>query len=400
MGHRDFVSFVVILSLIFAFGSNWHASAQPSALTKALREIESKICRSFGASCKAKHATHDKKNRASVAAKPSRTSVAAKPSRTSVAAKPSRTNAAKVQKAFTEPKGMPPLPPQNPFVKPVEILRVPLPKIKPQKLATVILPPVVGPPTRLHPGGPLTIILEELAPAPSNQALRQIPDLGRKLLALRIYLRTGSRLKQRWSWTDEQIKAFQGSAEQQALLAEVAAVSTYFAQANPSFQIYVNTNIRSLDAQIRSWNSNESVGVAADEILSKWKDEFGTEPQAWAKLDSKKVRIWLKRFDGTNRANIAAPGLSFHGQARAIDFQVMQNGTIIASTYSKQIDHDWRTPKWDIKLRESISAAGPSFRGPLTSPDEPWHYEYDPGNRSAVKDNSVIESPRGVQAIK
>jgi hypothetical protein len=244
------------------------------------------------------------------------------------------------------------------------------------------------------------MILEELAPAPADQALKQIPDLGRKLLALRIYLQTGSRLERRWSWTDEQIKAFQGSAEQQALLAEIAAVSAHFAQANPGFQIFVNTKIRSLDVQIRNWNSNESVGIAADEILSRWKDEFGSDMQAWAKLDSKKVRIWLKSVDGTNRATMAAPGLSFHGQARAIDFQVMQNGTVIASTNSKQIDRDWRATKWDIKLRESILAAGPSFRGPLTSPDEPWHYEYDPGNRSTVKENSVIERPRGVRAIK
>jgi hypothetical protein len=189
-------------------------------------------------------------------------------------------------------------------------------------------------------------------------------------------------------WTDEEIKAFKASAEQQALVNEVAAVSAHFAQTNPGFQIYVNTNVRSLGDQIRSWNSNESVGIAAEEMLSKWNDQFGADAQNWNDLDPKKVRKWLYGFEGISRPAIAAPGLSFHGQARAIDFQVMQNGTIIASTNSKQIERDWRATKWDLKLKESILAAGPSFRGPLTSPDEPWHYEYDPGNRTAVKESS------------
>jgi hypothetical protein len=232
---------------------------------------------------------------------------------------------------------------------------------------------------------PLTLMLEELAPAPANQALRNIPDLGRRLLALRIYLRAGSKLAQRWSWTDEEIKAFKASPEEHALMDEIAAISAHFEQTNPGFEIYVNDNIRSLDVQIRNWNNNDSVEIAADEILSKWNGEFGSDPQGWNTLDPKKVRSWLYNFEGANRPAMAAPGLSLHGQARAIDFQVKQKGTIIAGTDSKQIERDWRATKWDLKLKESILAAGPSFRGPLISPDEPWHYEYDPRNRNAVK---------------
>src|SRR5262249_12615173 len=119
-----------------------------------------------------------------------------------------------------------------------------------------------------------------------------------------------------------------------------------------------------------------------------WNDQFGTDAQSWNTLDPKRIRNWLNSFEGTSRPAMAAPGLSMHGQARAIDFQVKQNGKIIASTDSKQIERDWRTPKWDLKLKESILAAGPSFRGPLTSPDEPWHYEYDAQNRTATKENS------------
>jgi len=53
-------------------------------------------------------------------------------------------------------------------------------------------------------------VLAKLAPSPSSDALRQIPELGRKLLALRSYVRYGAKIADRWSWTKEQIKAFEG----------------------------------------------------------------------------------------------------------------------------------------------------------------------------------------------
>jgi len=234
-------------------------------------------------------------------------------------------------------------------------------------------------------GDLLAELLTELAPPPSDEALVEIPDIGRKLLALRSYMRARSKLADRWSWTEEEVKNFQGSAEQQALLTELAAVSAHFAQANPGYEIYVNTRVRSLDVQIRNWNSNESVGSAAEEILAAWKDEFGADAQNSGKLDPAPLRTWLYHFTITNHANIAAPGLTLHGQARAIDFQVMQDGKIIAGANSQQIEKVWRTDKWDVRLKESILAAGPSFNGPLVSPNEPWHYDYDPTARIAAK---------------
>jgi hypothetical protein len=57
----------------------------------------------------------------------------------------------------------------------------------------------------------LDAVLAKLAPPPSDEALTQIPDLGRKLLALRSYVRYGPKIVDRWSWTKEQIKAFQKS---------------------------------------------------------------------------------------------------------------------------------------------------------------------------------------------
>src|SRR5262245_24604125 len=65
----------------------------------------------------------------------------------------------------------------------------------------------------------LDSVLAKLAPPPSGGALIQIPDPGRKLLALRSYVRYGAKIADRWSWTEEQIKVFQGSPGQMALLA-------------------------------------------------------------------------------------------------------------------------------------------------------------------------------------
>ena len=223
---------------------------------------------------------------------------------------------------------------------------------------------------------PMEALIEQLAPPPSDLALADIPDMGRKLLALRSYVRSARNIDKRWSWTESEIEAFQGSAEQNALLAEVAAVSAHFAAANPGYEIYANTRVRSLDVQIDHWNNNDSVGVAAAEILAAWEKDHGTTAEE--SIGPDQLRAWLSAFQGAKRSNLAAPGLSAHGRGHAIDFQVMKDGQIVAGADSRQIETVWRSDEWDVKLKESMDAAGPSFTGPLTSPNEPWHYNYDP----------------------
>jgi hypothetical protein len=216
-------------------------------------------------------------------------------------------------------------------------------------------------------------VLAELAPPPSGVALAQIPDPGRKLLALRSYLRSGAKIADRWSWTAERIKTFEGSPEQQALLAEIAAVNAHFSTANPGYAIYVHGTVRSLDEQLASWNRNESVGEGGKEIMAAHVAAFGEDGLEPAKIDVEKLGAWLRGFTPSRRANLAAPGLTLHG-----DFQVMKDGSIVAGADSTQVDSVWRAEGWDEKLKASMEAAGPSFSGPLTNPDEPWHYDYTP----------------------
>ena len=230
----------------------------------------------------------------------------------------------------------------------------------------------------------LNAVLTELAPPPSDQALTQIPDSGRKLLALRSYLRYGPKITERWSWTEAEIKAFQGSPEQQALLAEIAAVNEHFKAANPGHELYVHGTVRSLDEQIAKWNTNESVGAVAEEILNAYMTAFGDRGLQPARADVERVATWLRGFQPSKRANLAAPGLTLHGRASAIDFQIMKDGRIYAGANEEHVESLWRAEGWDQKLKASMDAAGPSFSGPLTNPDEPWHYDYFPRSVDAI----------------
>ena len=108
-------------------------------------------------------------------------------------------------------------------------------------------------------GDPIETVINALAPDITKETLAQIPKVSRKLLALRSYLRSRSKLEERWSWTAEEIRNFQGSPKQKALLEEVEAIRAHFAQANPGYEIYANTKVRSLDKQIRNWNRNKSL---------------------------------------------------------------------------------------------------------------------------------------------
>jgi len=224
----------------------------------------------------------------------------------------------------------------------------------------------------------LEAVLAKIAPPPSSEALEQIPDPGRKLLALRSYVRDGPKIADRWSWTTERIAAFEDSPEQRALLAEIEAVNEAFEAANPGYALYVHGTVRSLDDQLASWNKNASVGSGADELLAAYTATFGDDGLEPDKIDPDALADWLRSFVPAQRANLAAPGLTRHGRAGAIDFQVMKDGSIYAGADSQQVETVWRAEGWDEKLKASIEAAGPSFTGPLTNPDEPWHYDYAP----------------------
>jgi hypothetical protein len=211
--------------------------------------------------------------------------------------------------------------------------------------------------------------------AREQMTLAQIPELDRRLLALRAYLRAGSDLDSRWSWTDDEIREYVRSREYRQLLSELDRVRDEFERRNPGYSLYVNTQVRSLDVQLERWNSNPRVGKTAANLAAAVNASIASasEPTA-ASLE--RFRHLLANWRPHPVAPLAAPGLSAHGRMRAVDFAVVRNGQFVAATSVASVARDWEAPGWDRKLKEAIVAAGARFEGPLKSPNEPWHYEY------------------------
>jgi hypothetical protein len=233
------------------------------------------------------------------------------------------------------------------------------------------------------PGMDAAVLQNALAknlPEKAVAALVQIPEAGPKLLAARSYYRSKADLDSRWSWDAAQIAAYEGSSEQVALLSEIDLVAEHFAQTNPGFTLYVNSQVRSLDRQISSWNANASVIAAGESLLAA----LAADPTISLSEENPelpgRLEHWLRAYSPKPGPNLAAPGLSAHGQMHAIDFQILENGVLIAPADSQKVDTVWRQQSWDTKLKASIVGAGAEFVGPLTSPDEPWHYTYRPGH--------------------
>ena len=226
-------------------------------------------------------------------------------------------------------------------------------------------------------------------PAKAADALEGIPEPGPKLLAARSYYRSLVHLDSRWSWDEAKIAAFQDSPEHKALLAEIDRIARHFSQNNPDYALFANTKVRSLDQQIASWNSNASVKVAGESLLGSLANESNIPLTADNANLPEQLKTWLGAHAPVPRPNLAAPGLSAHGQMRAIDFQIEKNGAMIAPADTAKVDSVWRAQGWDAKLKTSIMEAGPSFQGPLLSPDEPWHYTYTANNQEHLPDETI-----------
>jgi len=206
-------------------------------------------------------------------------------------------------------------------------------------------------------------------PADTATALGRIPDTSRRLLALRGYLRAHD-LPLRWSWSEQRIRDYPATPEYQQAMAALAQVQSRFAHDNPGYVLFVNTQVRSLDVQLERWNQNASVASAASGLAAAAATACTAEPSSFAS--------WLRAWQPAVQSNLAVPGLSPHGQGRAYDFQVQAGAEIIAGTDSSRIEQDWRAGGWADKLALAIKQAGPAFKGPLSVPDEPWHYAYVP----------------------
>lgn len=220
-------------------------------------------------------------------------------------------------------------------------------------------------------------------PPQAQRAMARIEGAPRQWLALRAYLRSGERLVERWSWSDAQIEAFEKTTHYDALMAEVRRVQSRFEAENPGYTLYANTQVRSLDTQLERWNENASVARVSNAIHRAVRRELVESSYSDAPTEADVVRLakFLRRWRPQAPAALAAPGLSAHGQLRAIDFAVYKDGKIVAPTTLTLVDSVWRRDGWSAKLKQAT--LGTRFVGPLESPDEPWHYEYSAHPRTA-----------------
>ena len=239
----------------------------------------------------------------------------------------------------------------------------------------------------IHPsvnaGGKIEVYLDALAKKLDPKvadAISSIEGTPRRLLALRGYIRNRSLLKSNWSWNNQEIAQYKQSAEYRAALEEVDKVKNKFAELNPGYSIDVNTEVRTLDLQIASWNREKSVSAAAQELFTAVEKELSNpiykDVPDQTSLDQ--FQGFLQNQKISVSPTVATPGLSQHGQLRAFDFRIKKGNQIIATTLSSTIDSVWDGQGWTQKLKAAVSAASQKFRGPLANPREPWHYTYDP----------------------
>ena len=209
----------------------------------------------------------------------------------------------------------------------------------------------------------------------ARATLTLIAGPERQLLALRAYLRAGTSLAQRWSWSQEQLSLYPSTPEGKTAMADLDVVLSSFAAANPGYLLRVNRDPRSLEVQIRQWSENESVGEVAAALVAALDAQYragGVKPSSVA------LRRALEDWKPAVEATLAAPGLSAHGQGRAFDFQVEKDGQVIAGPEAASALTRWDMAGWTAKLKRVVNSAGTHFSGPLESPYEPWHYAYTP----------------------
>lgn len=216
--------------------------------------------------------------------------------------------------------------------------------------------------------------------APADAIYLQIEGDGRRLLAARSYLRAGGALPARWGWSAEEIEEFNRSHEFRALTGEIDKVRAEFERRNPGYSLYANTQVRSVELQLRRWNTNPTVARVAEQLRQEARQHL-IDRRYPSNPDERALRRFGEFLTGwysSRKAPLAAPGLSAHGRARAIDFQVQANDRIVAPTETAVVKRVWDGQGWSGRLQAAVRAASDKFRGPLLAPHEPWHYEYVP----------------------
>jgi hypothetical protein len=199
-----------------------------------------------------------------------------------------------------------------------------------------------------------------------------------RLAALRRYLRFQkdngrTSIHDSWAWTARESNTKLTEEPARTLMANAETVQRTFAISNKGYTLALSP-LRPLAKQVELWNKNVGVQGAAAKIKAEMlvelaKAEYNSPP---GKTDIERFMPILREVAIKPEPGNAAPGLSAHGQMRAVDFVVMNGSTEVATTDTGTSETVWRQKGWAKKLADETKNAG--FSGPLTVPDEPWHW--------------------------
>jgi hypothetical protein len=231
----------------------------------------------------------------------------------------------------------------------------------------------------------------------------------RRLLALRGYLRYPTKrgkMSDNWAWTKEKEDAFVSGTKGVEFRAEVEKVKKEFRRLMPGYFLTGEVKARSLERQVKLWNKNETVKNLSHALNRKALKEiartqkldrhattttavYADEPAA---DDLERFRTWLAGDGLVGSTTNATPGLSDHGQAKAVDFTVYKNPeekddkagkaagqkaekpTKVAEQSSTDMKEKWDDPGFTAALTKA--ARGTRLTGPLKVPPEAWHWTF------------------------
>ncbi len=209
-------------------------------------------------------------------------------------------------------------------------------------------------------------------------ALKGVDDIGKRLLALKYYLKRRGAIKSSWAWTRAQAMRYKKSKDYTRSISELMKLRKVFEEMNPGFSLKANTDIRGVGDQVDLWNQTPSVEASSKSLLEKTVKELSdtTWPENPDKKALSRFQSFLSKAKVPVVPTVAVPGFSQHGQLRAFDIVIVAGGRIVAGTDAGSVRSVWDASGWTAKLKEAIDSASIHFSGPLHTPYEPWHYEF------------------------
>ena len=131
-----------------------------------------------------------------------------------------------------------------------------------------------------------------------------------------------------------EVRAHQTTEQYRRAMTDIRRVKRAFSRSNPGYILVADTNARSLRVQVTYWNREPSVAAAAEELQDSCAVWLSDDSNADRSDSVRRTRFLdrLASYAPARLPTVAVPGLSLHGQIRAIDFAILRGGSLVAGT--------------------------------------------------------------------